>query len=118
MARGIYEIKLKERYFPAFDPEDALDMQLNGEYMELKDEDVEITKVVKEEHTIKLFLLAKTLYDTDKFEYNEIEAAVCAMAREMGYCDKEVEVTNCVTTWVERIAEDMTPGELEEWLIG
>lgn len=118
MARGIYEIKLKERYFPALCAEDAMEMQLNDECRGLRDEDVEVTMVIKEEHTIKLFLLAKTMYDTEKFEYNEIEAAICALAREMGYYGKEAEVTNCVTTWVERIAEDMTPGELEEWLIG
>lgn len=115
MARGIYEIKLKERYFPALCAEDAMEMQINPS---LKDEDVEITMVVKEEHTMKLFLLAKTMYETEKFEYTEIEAALCALAQKMGYKGIEAEVVDCVTTWVERIAEDMSPGEFEEWLIG
>lgn len=118
MARGIYEVKLRERYFPALCEADALEMQINSEACGLKDEDVEISLVISEEHTMKLFLLAKTMYETEKFDYTEIEAALFALIQKLGYRGREEEVAVCVTTWVERIVEDMSPGEFEEWLIG
>lgn len=118
MARGIYEIKLKDNFFPALSEEEALEMQNNGNCRaHLVDDEVEVTKIVSEEHTVKLFLLAKTMYDTEKFEYNEVESAVNALARELGYYNISSEVTDCVIKWVERF-EDMALSELEEWIIG
>lgn len=118
MARGLYEIKLKERYFPALSAADALEMQANGELPKiLHEEDVDVKLIVKEDHTMRLFLLAKTMYDMDKFEYNEVETVVGALAREMGYFNNYAEVTDCVLTWVERF-DDMTTVDLEEWIIG
>lgn len=119
MARGIYEIKLKERYFPALSATEALEMQNNGNYCGgEKDEEVEINLMVTEEHTMQLFLLAKTMSDMEKFNYQEIEAVIVALAREMGYSSIATEVADCVLTWVERVAEDMTIHDLEEWIIG
>lgn len=117
MARGIYEVKLKERYFPAISAEDALEMQNNGTTGALLENETEVTCIVKEEHTMKLFLLAKTMNDTEKFEFNEVESAVCALARELGYYNTYAEVANCVLTWVERF-DEMTLSDLEEWIIG
>jgi hypothetical protein len=50
----------------------------------LHEEEVEVTPIVEEEHCMQLFLLAKTMYDMDKFKCNEIEAVVNALAWEMG----------------------------------
>lgn len=118
MAREIYELKLKDRFFPALSAADALEMHMNGDrHNALTEEAVEVGVIVKGEHTMKLFILAKTMYDTEKFEWNEVGAAVCALARELGYYKNAAEVANCVLTWVERF-EDMTLSELEEWIIG
>ena len=118
MARGIYEVRLKNRFFPALCVEDATEMQNNGECRRcLSDEDIEVSLLVKEEHTMKLFLLAKTLYDTEKFELCEVETAVRALAIQFGYYNIAAEVTDCVITWVERF-DEMTPSDLEEWVIG
>lgn len=118
MARGIYEIKLKERYFPALSVAEAVDMQNNGNCHGLQEEDFEVTLIVKEEHTMQLFLLAKTMYDMEKFEYNEVKAVVRALALEMGYFSVADEVAECVLRWVERFDSDYTISDLEEWIIG
>ena len=118
MARGIYEIKLKNNYFPALSAADAMEMQANGEGRALCEEDVEVKEVVSEEHTMKLFILAKTMYDTEKFEWHEVEAAVCALAKELGYYVNDAEIANCVLTWVERLDDNFSLSDLEEWVIG
>ena len=118
MAREIYEIKLKDRYIPALSAADALDtLTLGGERMALKAGEVEISLIVQEEHTMKLFLLAKTMYDLDKFEYQHIKTAIGALAREMGYDNNSEEIADCIITWTERF-EDMTLSDLEEWVFG
>lgn len=119
MARGIYEARLKNRFYPALCEGDAMEMQVNGVcHCGLTDEDIEVSLVVKEEHTMKLFVLAKSMYDSEKFEYLEVKSAVSAVAIKMGYYTTYEEVAECVISWVERVAEDMTLSELEEWLIG
>lgn len=116
MAKELYEIKLKERYYPASSAAEALEVQCNGDLKNcLFEDDYEVSVVVKEEHTMKLFVLAKTMQDTEKYEYNEVEAAICALARELGYVKNYAEVTDCILTWVDRF-DDMPLEELEEWL--
>lgn len=116
MARGIYEVKIKEPYFPALSEADALEMLRNGSTDTLTEDDVNVTLAVNEEHTMKLFLLAKTMYDTEKFEYKEVHAAISALARELGYFTNCTEVADCVTTWVERF-DEMPADELTDWLV-
>jgi hypothetical protein len=119
MARGIYEVKLKEYYFPALSAADAVEMRNNGNCEEiLQRDEVEVRLLVQEEHTMQLFLLAKTMYDMEKFSCKEVEAVIAALAREMGYFSTAEEIADCVTLWIERVAEDMTLHELEEWIIG
>lgn len=117
MARAIYEIKLKDRLFPATSEEDALEMY-NTNNEELTEEAVEVGVAVKEEHVMKLFILAKAMYDTDKFDYKEIQAAVGAVARNLGYYSTYEDVAQCVNTWIERIGEDMDVSDVAEWVIG
>lgn len=118
MARGMYEIKLKQNLFPELSKADALDtFNMDGGYAGLKEEDVEINLVVQEEHTMKLFVLAVTMYDTDRFTYKEIETSVCALARELGYFFNADDIADVVMRWVERL-DGMTLSEVEEWLIG
>ena len=117
MARGIYEIKLNNRFYPAVSYEDVLDMVDTETAKLLVDTSFTVSEVVKEEHAVKLFMLAKTMYDAERFEANEVEAAVSALARALGYFSNQEEVTDCVLTWAERF-DDMTLAEFEEWLIG
>lgn len=119
MARGIYKVELKETYFPAHSAEEAVEMRNNGNCEDVLDRDeVEVKLVVQEEHTMQLFLLAKTMYDLEKFNCQEVEAVIAALARQFGYFGIAEEIADCVTLWVERIADDMTPHDLEEWIIG
>ena len=118
MARAIYEIKLRERYFPAKSEEDALEMQNNGNCRGcLEDDEVCVSIVVQEEHTMKLFTAAKAMCDTEMFNSNEIEAALRAMAIQMGYYNTYTDVADCVLTWVDRFV-DMEMSDLQEWIIG
>lgn len=117
MARAIYEIKLNQNYFPARDVADALELRANGDWKHSPaDDEFAVSMVVKEEDTMKLFFFAKTIMDTEKFTSKEIEAAVGAMAKELGYFTNYSEVADCVITWVERF-DHMTLAELEEWII-
>lgn len=117
MARAIYEIKLKQNYFPALDVADALELRANGDFKNSPaDEEFEVSLVVKEEDTMKLFVFAKTIMDTEKFTSKEIMVAVGALAKELGYFANYHEVADCVITWVERF-DNMTLAELEEWII-
>ena len=119
MARGIYEVRLKNRLFPALSEEDALEMQVMGNCRGgVSEEDMQVSMLVKEEHAMKLFYLAKSMYDSEKFEWTEVEAAVQSLAIRLGYYTNYQEVTDCVITWTERVAEDMTLEEFQEWLIG
>ena len=62
MARAIYEIKLKESYFPALDVADALELRANGDFKNSPaDDEFEVHMVVKEEDTMKLFFFTKTI---------------------------------------------------------
>ena len=118
MARAIYQIKLRESYFPATSIEDALEMQRNGNSSgQLQDYEVTVTPRLGEESTIKLFLLAKTMYDMEKYTYLEVKSAVTALAREMGYFAEAEQFAETITTWVERF-DDMPRDEFEEWLMG
>lgn len=117
MARAIYELQLKERFFPALSVTEALEMCANNSTVDVDQGEWEVSEVCKEEHTMKLFLLAKTMEDTNKFEFNEIESAVRALARELGYYKNYEEITDCILTWVERF-DEMTIIELQEWIIG
>ena len=117
MARAIYEIKLKERYVPARSESDAFDTHVNvSEFVGTK-EDVEIKMVVQDEHALKLFVLATTMYDTDRFSCEEIEASVRALAYRLGYYCNAEEVADTVVRWAERL-DGLTLSEVEEWLIG
>lgn len=117
MARAIYEITLKQKYFPALDVADALELRANGDFKNSpSDEEFEVSVVVKEEDTMKLFFFAKTIMDTEKFNSKEIAASVGAMAKELGYFTNHAEIADCVITWVERF-DHMTLAELEEWII-
>lgn len=118
MARGIYEIKLKQRFFPALSEQDALEMQRNGACNGLSEDEVEIGLIVSEEHAMKMFMLAKTMYDFDNFTVNEVRAAVRAVATELGYFATYEQVAECIIDWIERVGEDMTVTELQEWMIG
>lgn len=118
MARAIYEIKLVENYFPATSAEDALEMQRNGHCSGiLQDSEVTVAPVLGEESTIKLFLLAKTMYDMEKYTYQEVKSAVTALCIQMGYYAQAEQLADTVITWVERF-DDMPQSEFEEWLMG
>jgi hypothetical protein len=118
MARAIYEVKLRENYFPATSVEDALEMQRNGNCCGLLQEsEFIVTPRLGEESTIKLFLLAKTMYDMEKYTYQEVKAAVTALSREMGYFAEAEQFAETVTTWIERF-DDMPRSEFEDWLMG
>lgn len=119
MAREIYEIKLRENYFPALSENDAIDMANSvTDNARLEPLDVIVTKVVPDENTMKMFVLAKTMYDTEKFNYKEIHAAITALAVQLGYYANAEQLADMVTTWTERVSEDITLNEFEEWLIG
>ena len=116
MAKELYEIKLKERYYPASSVDEALEVQCNGDLETcLSEDNYDVSVAVEEEHTMKLFVLAKTMQDTERYVYNEVEAAICALAKELGYVKNYAEVADCVLTWVDRF-DDMSLEELEEWL--
>lgn len=117
MARSIYEIKLNNRFFPALSSDEALEMVDPETAKVLMDSSFTVSEVVKEEHTMKLFVAAKTMSDIELFEVNEIEAAVRALAFKLGYYTTADDVTECVLTWVERFM-DVPLSELQEWIIG
>ena len=118
MARCIYEVKLKERFFPAQSEEDAVEMQTNGTCRgALTEDEVCVSPVVKEEDTMKLFVAAKAMSDLELFSSQEIEATIRSLVIQLGYCCNYVEIADCVLTWVDRFS-DMSVNELQEWIIG
>lgn len=118
MARAIYEVRLRENYFPAMSGAEALHMQNSFTSSTLQEEDVDIRVCVTAENTLKLFLLCKTMYDMEKFTFKEIWSAVKALAVETGHFAEAEKLADMVTTWTERVSEDMTLQEFQEWLIG
>lgn len=118
MARAIYEVKLNPSLFPCNSAEEVDEMLIDamGLKQSIKDS-LTVEVKVKEEHTVKLFILGKTLFDTEKFEWNEVFSAVCALAQEFGYGEESKEIADSVLTWCERLS-DMDSEEFDEWLIG
>lgn len=117
MGRTIYEIKLNNRYYPATSAEDVLEMVDPDTAQLLTGMSFTVSEVVNEEHTMKLLIAAKTLCEAELFESDEIEAAIRAMAIELGYYNTYADVTDCVLTWADRFT-DMSVSELQEWIIG
>lgn len=118
MARRIYKIKLKENLFPALSEAEALEMQNNGNCRNILSEDeVMVSICVPEADTVKMFLLAKTMYDMEKFTYQEVAAAVRSVAMELGHWDIAQDVADIIITWVERF-DEVSAEEFQEWLIG
>lgn len=115
MARAIYGVKLIEHYIPALNEQEALEMNesLNND----SSNDSNIRVIVQEEDTMRLFILAKSLYDLDKFEINEIVKVVQCIAESLGYKETCNEIAGCVVHWIENL-ENMTMQELQEWIIG
>lgn len=116
MARGIYEIKLRERYVPALNEEDAIDVMVNTANL-TAEEGIEVSLVVRDDHALKLFTLVATMYDAQRFSCDEIKSTVTALARSLGYYEDAEELADTVIRWVERL-DGMTVTEIEEWLIG
>lgn len=117
MAREIYEIKLKDPYFPAASVREAVEMLKQKDItLFFNDPGIEVNTVVTNADTVKLFVLAKTMYDTDRFELNQIRAAVKGLASQMGYYLESDKITECVLSWTEKF-DEMDLSELEEWLI-
>lgn len=118
MARAIYEIKLKDPYFPAESAADALELfKAKDITLSAEDPEIDVNVVVNTQDTVKLFVLAKTMYDTERFELNQIRVAVKALAGQMGYYLEADKVTECVLSWAERF-DEMELSEIEEWIIG
>lgn len=117
MARAIYEIKLTEPFFPAQSANEAIELLKDKEpALFFSGPGIEVTTVVDEADTMKLFILAKTMYDTEKFELNQIRVAVRALAGQMGYYLQAEQITECVLSWTEKF-DECTLSELEEWII-
>lgn len=115
MGKALYEIRLDEPIIPAKSSESALEEHAERSGLELAGF-ASAHEIVPEETTLKLFMLAKMMQDSEKFVYNEIWTAVCAVMRMMN-CTRSVdEVATCICTWTERF-EDMTMEELQEWVI-
>ena len=88
---------------------------VHGKNMDTEEVDVKV--ICNAEHAMKLFVLAKTMYDTEKFDSDDIEVAVRSLALKLNcFCNFE-EITSCVMTWVERF-DEMSLADLEEWIIG
>ena len=118
MAREIYEIRLKNNLVPSTSASEALEaFNVQAGVDTLTEDETDIRVAVQEEHAVKLFVMAKTLYDTDKFEYEEIAGAIFSLAVSLGYYASASAVAECVTTWVERFYE-MPNSDFQEWLLG
>lgn len=116
MGRCIYEVKLKQRYFPAFSKEEALRLRNQDDNATLtENDDVEIDVIVPEYEAMKLFVLAKIMQDNN-FDCQEVYEAVEALCKRMGYIQNRAEIAVCVADWVERF-DMMTLEELKEWMM-
>lgn len=118
MARIIYEVKLSSPLFPANSYDEAGEMMMNSaglkEYLQ---DDYSVRQKVSEEHTVKLFTLARTLNETEKFDYREVQVMVRALAQELGYVQDAEEIAECVVAWNERL-EELDESEFIDWLFG
>ena len=116
MGRCIYEVKLKQRYFPAFSKEEALRLRNQDDNATLtENDDVEIDVIVPEYEAMKLFVLAKIMQDNN-FDCQEIYEALEALCKRMGYISNRAEIAVCVADWVEKF-DAITLEELKEWMM-
>ena len=116
MARMIYEIKLKNNLQPARNTSDAMDAFMSSFDANLCLDDVDVEVLVKEEDAVKLFIFARTMADTDKFTWKELEATLRTLAHSLGYYTRVDDIVDCVLVWVERL-DDVDYSEFEEWLL-
>lgn len=116
MAMKMYEFRLKERFIPAENEDTAKELLGDGDVLVKYYDNLETKKVVEEDDTMKLFILAKTMMDLDRYNCEEIAVAVSALATRLGYSDAP-EIAESVITWTERFV-DVTLFDLQEWLLG
>lgn len=117
MARKIYKVKLNPCLYACKTQEEVYEMTYNG--LDIKQDLANCTTcevVVSEEHTVKMFMFCRTLQKLEKFEWNEIFAALVGLAQELGYDRNAKDIADQVQTWCERM-EYLDDEEFTEWII-
>lgn len=116
MSKQLYEIRLDPNVVPAVSRKDALDV-LYGGGITLQEGDYRMNVLLDEDKTVRLFTLGRMMYRSEKYEYDEISAALLGLCKRMGCEEREAEM--CVETvcvWCERL-EDEDDETWEEWLM-
>ena len=117
MARRIYEVKLNPSLYTCKTQEEVYEMTCNELNFKLYHTSCITCEVaVNEEHTVKMFMLCRALQKLDKFEWNEIFAALVGLAQGLGYDRIAKDIADQVQTWCEKL-EYADDEEFNEWLI-
>lgn len=116
MSKMLYEIRINPDVIPAVSRKDALE-ELNNSGISLTENDTSVIVLLDEDKTVRLFTLARMMYQSEKYEYDEINAALLGLCKCMGCEEREARMcVDAVCTWCERM-EDLDDDEWEDWLM-
>lgn len=116
MSKMLYEVRINPDVVPAVSKKDALG-EIYDAGITLTESDAVINVLLDEDKTVRLFTLARMMYQSEKYEYDEISAALLGLCKCMGCEEREAQMcVNAVCTWCERL-EDADDDEWEEWLM-
>lgn len=115
MAKQIYRMNL-QHHMGIAESEDGFFEELNTLYYEgLKKEDVEIKPVVSEEITKKMLLLHRVMFNSEKFEYQDIFNAIMSLVPAENWDERE-EIADAVCVTGERLL-DLDEEEFMDWFV-
>lgn len=115
MGKKLYVINLRNRVTAAATEEEALD-SLNGRVAKFVDADYfTATEWVDEELTAKMLILCRSMNQTEKFELNEVKAALGSLINRADLKPYAEELVDSVIEWGERL-DDLDEEEFMDWL--
>lgn len=110
----LYQYKYAVRVVPGRNPEEA-----NEHFMTEREvkgfDDADFELLVPHVDFVKLFRLARTLYEFDYYTPEDISALVSTYATKLGYTLSDSDIWHGIMKWVERFS-DADDEDIEDWL--
>ena len=110
---NLYRYKHAITVVPSPNTENAQDRYFGETEIWADQKDFEI--LVPHQDFVKLFRLARTLYDIEQYSAEDVETLVDAYAKKLGYSLSSSDLWHGILKWVERF-DDFGDEDIEDWL--
>lgn len=111
---NLYKYNFAVTAVPAMTAEDAADRYSN-ETDDATTNEKDFSVLVPHEDFIKIFRLARTLYEIEQYTAEDVEVLVEAYSKNLGYNLSKSDLWYGILLWAERLM-DMDDEDIEDWL--